>query len=118
MSLITNLRSDTGHSITTLPDPDAQAILDEAGAAYAGAGSAYAYARVVTIRRLTASSAKLHDYVQNQSSESASQVFKNLMDLLAYWEGKLADAIATDAETALGGLHPPPSHTVPLRARY
>lgn len=99
-SAVEQLRSDTGHSITTLSDVDAQAVLDESAALYTDAGSAYAYGRTIVLRRLLASSSKLHDYVQNNSSESASQVFKNLMQLLAYWERKLADAVIVVDEAA------------------
>lgn len=93
-SAIEQLRGDTGHSITSLSDVDAQAILDEAGAVYTDAPSAYAYARLVTLRRLTASASKMRDYTANNSQEKASQVFDHVFKLLAYWDGKLTDAVA------------------------
>lgn len=91
------LRDDTGHSVTTLPAPQAEAIFVQAATQY-GVGASYAGARVVAILQLLGSSSKLHDYVQNNSSESASQVFKNLTTLLGIWKGELADAIAAQTE--------------------
>ena len=96
-SAIDQLRDDTGYTATTLIDADAQALLDEAAAAYTDADSAYAYARLITLRRLLASSAKLHSYTANNSKEEASDVFKHLRQLLAYWQKQLAAAVAVDS---------------------
>ncbi len=89
------LRSDTGHSFETLNDVDAEAIFTQAATMYS-AGALYAGTRVLTILQLLGSSAKLRDYVQNNSSESASQVFKHLQALLGIWERKVADAAAVE----------------------
>lgn len=110
-----SLRSDTGHSLTTLPDPNALAIFTRAATLYS-AGSLYAGARVLTILELLGSSSKLHDYTQNNSQESASQVFKNLTTLLGIWEGKVAEAIAIEESGA--GVQPPKSGSVRLRATW
>lgn len=93
------LRDDVGHSAATLSDVQAEAIFVQAAGQY-GAGAVYAGARVVAILQLLGSSAKLHDYVQNNSSESASQVFKNLTTLLGIWKGELADTLAAEIEAA------------------
>lgn len=97
MTAIEILRADTGHSLTSLPDIDAQAILDEAGGVYDYESGAYAYARVVTLRRLLASSSKMRDYQMNNSQEKASQVFDHVFKLLAYWDNRLTTAAAVVA---------------------
>ena len=89
---IERLRRDIGANSTSLPDLDAQNLLDEAAESYSDAPTAAAYARVLAIQGLLASSAKLTSYRQNESQESASDVFRHLSDLLKVWEGKLADA--------------------------
>lgn len=90
---IERLRSDIGANLTSLPDEEAQAILDEASEKYSDAGSQTAYARVVALRRLLASSAKLTSYRQNNSQENLSDVFKHVQELLKYWQGELAAAV-------------------------
>jgi len=42
----------------------------------------------LVLRALLADAAKLHDYRIAQSAESLSQVYKQLSDLIAYYEGK------------------------------
>ncbi|MCL4863386.1 MAG: hypothetical protein KJZ93_28540 [Caldilineaceae bacterium] len=56
--------------------------------------------RVIAIRRLLASSAKLTDYTQNESQEKLSQVFKHLKELLAFWQEELVAAIGASAGSA------------------
>jgi hypothetical protein len=53
---------------------------------YTRAGDDYAVAVVMAIRQLTMNAAKLNDYTAGQTSESKSQVFKNLKEMLVYWE--------------------------------
>lgn len=89
---ISRLRSDIGADATSLPDEDAQAILDEAGESYTDTASRNAYARVIAIRRLFASSARLTTYQQNASMERLSDVFDHLGKLLGYWHGELDKA--------------------------
>lgn len=88
------LRSDIGANETSLPDVDADAIFTEAGEVYTDANSITAYTRVLAIRRLLASSAKLTDYTQNASQEKQSQVFSHLKDLLAFWQKELDTAVS------------------------
>ncbi len=85
------LRADIGANETSLPDLEAEALFVEAGESYSGAGLT-ATTRVLALRRLLASSAKLASYTQNASREELSDIFKHLQQLLAYWEGKQADA--------------------------
>lgn len=93
------LRDDIGATETSLFDDEADAIFVEAGELYTDEASLTAATRVIAIRRLLASSAKLTDYRQNQSSESLSDVFEHLYRLLTYWEGELGKAVAA-ASTA------------------
>lgn len=87
------LRADIGADVTSLPDPDAEAIFVEAGERYADAGGLTAATRVIAIRRLLASSAKLTSYRQNASSENLSDVFKHLRELREFWQGELDGAV-------------------------
>lgn len=98
------LREDIGANETSLPDADADAIYTEAAETHATAGAAQdALARVIAIRRLLASSAKLTTYRQNASSENASDVFQHLQQLLGLWQGELAAAVRRSAGAARFG---------------
>lgn len=94
------LRADIGANITSLPDEDADDIFTEAGEVYTDSGSISAYTRVLAIRRLLASSARLTDYTQNASQEKQSQVFDHLKQLLSFWQGELDTAVS--ASSAVG----------------
>jgi hypothetical protein len=95
------LRDDVGATEDALPNHMAALIYEEAAEAYTAAGAAQnAQARIIAIRRLLASSARLTTYRQNQSSENQSDVFKHLQELLKFWQGELAAANA--ANPALG----------------
>lgn len=85
------LREDIGADSVSLPDADAEAIFVEAAEGTSGA-SLTAYTRVLALRRLLASSAKLTTYQQNASMERLSDVFDHLQKLLGYWEAKQSDA--------------------------
>lgn len=87
------LRDDIGATEDSLFDYEADDIFAEAGESHADAAAIKAATRVIAIRRLLASSAKLTSYRQNASQESASDVFKHLQWLLGYWEDKLAKAV-------------------------
>ena len=107
----TRLRSDIGATVTSLSDDDADAIFTEAGEKYTDADSITAYTRVLAIRRLLASSAKLTDYTQNQSQEKQSQVFDHLQKLLAFWRGELDTAVSaasTVGAARFGGMRRKP----------
>ena len=93
------LRDDIGATETSLFDDEADDIFVEAGELYTDGASLTAATRVIAIRRLLASSAKLTDYRQNQSSESLSDVFEHLYRLLTYWEGELGKAVAAASTT-------------------
>jgi len=95
----TRLRSNTGDSLTSLPDLAAEAVFVQAAEQYS-AGAVYAGARVIRILELIGGAYKLHDYRQNNSSETASQIFTNLTKALGIWEGKVADAVAVETAAA------------------
>lgn len=82
-----------GAGSTSLSDAEAEAVFDEAAETYTVTASAYAYARILAIRGMLASSAKFTSYKQNASSENASDVFKHLAELLKFWQGELNGAI-------------------------
>jgi hypothetical protein len=82
------LRDDLGHSVTTLSDVEAEALY--ARALTTSPNTVNSTARVLGILQLLGSASKLHDYVQNNSSESASQVFRNLTQLLGIWQNQVA----------------------------
>lgn len=90
---IARLRSDIDANSTSLPDQEASDIFTEAGESYTDAASITAYTRILAIRRLLASSAKLTSYRQNESQESLSDVFKHLQALLKVWQDELATAV-------------------------
>jgi hypothetical protein len=96
------LRADVGATVTSLPDADVDAIFTEAAEIYSDVASQTAYTRIIAIRRLLASSAKLTDYTQNESRESMSQIFKHLRDLLAFWQGELAAIGSVDGAARFG----------------
>lgn len=104
------LRADIGANETSLPDPDADAIFEEAGEKYSVAGQSSAYARVIAIRRILASSARLVSYRQNNSSENSSDVSKNLQALLKIWQDALEGEIntPTGGRVRIGGLRQKP----------
>jgi hypothetical protein len=91
------LRRDVGASITVLSDVDAALLFVEAGEAYTDPASIAAATRVLFLRGLTASDAKMRDYTANNSQEKASQVFDHVFKLLEYWDGKLTAAVAVVA---------------------
>jgi hypothetical protein len=86
------LRRDTGSNSSALSDDDADDLFEEAGETYTDDTSIAAYARILALQGILASSAKLTSYKQNESSESLSDVFKHLRELLSYWQGELDTA--------------------------
>lgn len=97
------LRANTGDNSTSLPDAAAEALFVQAAELYS-AGSVYAGVRVLRILELLGGAYKLHDYRQNNSSESASQIFSNLTKALSIWEGKVSAAVAEEALAARGSV--------------
>lgn len=100
---ISRLRRDTGTDETSLPDEDIPDLYAEAGESYANELAQEAYVRVLVLRGLLASSAPLTDYTQNNSQESASDVFDHTQELLSYWEQQLATAVALATGNASTG---------------
>lgn len=112
------LRQDTGLTILTLTDVQAAAIYEQVTLLYptGSAATIYAAARVTVLRQQLASYATQVSYTQNQESVDQSDAFKNMMQLLGYWERALADAIGAEATGT--GITPPASGTVRLRAVF
>lgn len=79
------LRDDIGDDGTVFTD-------NELNRNYTRADGDYNKAVVITLRQLLAQSAKLHDYRIAQSSESLSQVYKQVKGLLDYWESQVVRA--------------------------
>jgi hypothetical protein len=86
------LRSDIGATEAAFSDVDAANIFEEAGESYTDVSSITAATRVIALRRLLASSAKLTTYQANASMERLSDVFGHLERLLAHWNGELDKA--------------------------
>src|SRR5690606_23162608 len=91
------LRRDVGATADSRPDPECDAIYAEAAEEYPEGAAQDAQARVIALRAILASSAKLVTYRQNASSESASDVFKHLSQLVEYWQG-VRDAAVADSQ--------------------
>ncbi len=98
-----------GDAGTAFSDEEINDIFDEAGEVYTDTQVIKAATRVIGLRRLLASSAKLTDYAQNHTRESASQVFEHLSSMLEMWTGELdtaAEDAATEGAVKLGALRP------------
>lgn len=77
------LRRDVGASEDVLTDQLAEEYFEEALEKYpADTAKMVAYARVIAIRGIRASSALLGKYAQNQSQEDLTKVFDNLTVML------------------------------------
>jgi hypothetical protein len=96
----TRFWSDTGTTVTVFTADEVDAIFVEAGETYTDAAAIGAYTRVIGLRRLLASSAKLTDYTQNQSAEKQSQVFDHLRALLTFWQSEANNAVAAGVTTS------------------
>jgi hypothetical protein len=95
------LQRDVGATEASLSTADATLLLAEAVETYpTRSAAASAYARVLAIQGILASSAKLTSYRQNNSSENQSDIFGHLEKLLKRWEDKTAQAAATADGTA------------------
>lgn len=107
------LRADLDANEASLPDAEIDDIFDEAGESYTDAAAIKAETRVIAIRRLLASSAKLVSYRQNNSQESASDVFAHLKQLLSLWQDQLDDAVdkaSTSGAARFAGLRRKPKN--------
>lgn len=89
------MRLDTGHTVTSLDDTEADAIFVRAAEEFT-TSAVQAGARVIAIQYLLGDASKLNDYTQNNSSESASQVFGHLRKMVDYWEDKAAEDTKAD----------------------
>ena len=98
------LRANTGNTIASLPDPACADVYVRAEAIY-GVDSPVVYpaARELVYLDLLGSATKLHDYQQNNSRESASQVFKNLIEMQKLWAARRQEAVTEEQNATLGG---------------
>lgn len=106
------LRDDIGANSTTLSDAEAALIYAEAEETYTDAATIYADVRVIALRRIWASSAKLTSYRQNATTEDLSDVFKHLGQLLNYWEGQREAAVlasSTSSAARFGSMRQKPA---------
>lgn len=115
---IIQLRLDLGGlTILQLSDVQAGIIIDRIAAQYPG-GSASVVEAAQWVSYLEARALILSEqtsYQQNQESVEKSDAFKATMQLLAYWQRKLAEALDEDADPTTGDT-PPPSGNVRLKA--
>lgn len=114
---IIQLRLDLGGlTVAQLSDDQAEVIVDKIALQYPTGSAAVLEAAqwVKYLEGRMASWGEQTSYTQNQESVSQSDAFKAMMQLLAYWQRKLADALEDDAE-AVTGISPPPSGSQRLR---
>lgn len=91
------LRLDLGLDIddqVALSDAKAALIFEEVEEGYTDATSIKAASRVLAINRLMIQAASDVDYIQNNSTEKASQQYAMLEKELLKWQAKLDDAVA------------------------
>lgn len=91
------LRLDLGlaaDDITSLSNENVDAIFEEAGEDYTDTASIKAATRVIAIDRLLMQAASDVDYIQNNSSEKASQRYQHLSREREKWQKRLDEAIA------------------------
>lgn len=101
------LQRDLGANETSLPTLEATALLEEAAESYpSNTTAAVAYARVLALRGMLGSSARLVTYRQNNSSENQSDVFAHLNKLLDFWQAETdkADAVGDGATDMAAGI--------------
>lgn len=106
------LRDDIGADSATLSDVEAALIYERAGEIYTDAASILAETRVIALRQIWASSAKLTSYRQNATTENLSDVFKHLGQLLNYWEGQREAAVlasSTSSAARFGSMRQKPA---------
>lgn len=95
----TRFRNDIGDSLTSPAFSDAE--IDDL---YTRATeqnitdteSVETFTRWKGYEQLLANAAKRASYMQNQSSERLSDIFKHLKDMLNYWKKRYDDAVAAD----------------------
>ncbi len=106
---LTDLRGDIGDTGTAQAFAD-----DELQRLFTRAGEDYETTVLLALRQLLGNAWKLHNYQQNQSSESRKQVFDNLKSMVAYWEG-IVGSSKTQAKI-IGRRSVPPVKKVKPRA--
>lgn len=92
------LREDLGLTEANFDNTAAEAVFVRAGVEYPNdTATAHAHARVIQIRKMLMEASKRHDYKRNQSTESLSQIAKQLKDRLEEWiaERDRLDAVAS-----------------------
>lgn len=115
------LRENTGMTVAALDDPAAAKAFADARSTYpsGSVGVVFAAARVQVLQSSWAKSVEEDvDYTQNEDTERLGQRAPNKEKLLLYWERKLSDALAAQAEGASNVPTAPPSGAVKLRATF
>lgn len=100
----TRLRADLDLTEAAFSNTEAEAAFVEAAERYSDTATAYAYARVIVIRRLIMAASKRSGYKKNQTTENLQEVVENLKDRLEEWQAevKTLDDAATVAGSAFG----------------
>ena len=101
---IADLRSDFGDSQSTMfTDAEIQRVWYRVRSA-SNESLQHEASLALMARSAMGNAAKLHDYVQGNSSEKLSQVFDNLRRLYLMYEPALTQALGVNPDVALGVL--------------
>lgn len=108
------VRYDLSASSSVMPDTEIDLLYDRSTALYSGNDEAIeAKVRLLAIRAILISAAKMVDYTQNQSSEKLGQVFDHLYKIRTIFADDLLIALS-DAGVSVnyGGLRRKPSRII------
>lgn len=101
MTTYTLTNDQLGDFRADLDIADAQVFTNtELNRLYTRAEGSYEYAVALAWRQILASSSKMTDYKAAQSSESLSQIFTHVKNMVEYWDG----ISGTSGYTLEGGL--------------
>ena len=92
-----DIRADLGDDGTVFTDAELHRL-------YTRANSDYNTSVAMGVRQLLINASKMHDYSIAHSSESKGQIFKNLQDMLKYWDEKAE----TRQQVKMVGMSPVP----------
>lgn len=89
-----DFRNAVGDTGSVFDDPAIDLKFKQAAVKYPSGSDELLLASAVVsgLRELLVNAARLTSYTQNQTSESAGQVFDHLQALLKFWKGELAEA--------------------------
>ena len=98
---LSDFRADIGDANNAFSDAEIQRL-------YVRSGESYEGAILLAIDQLLGNAVKLTDYTSGQSSEKASQVFTNLLNMRRVWVLRQAEASGSNNQVRISGLMPPP----------